>query len=254
MAYPEAEKFRSRALPNYQILHELCANLSATGEFALSTNLTFYSNFASESQASQSSLSQAPKGQPGALFPSQPISINPTDVETSYGDSIRRDTEQAYGESKEEEERDEGGLGQGSNCKRGGIKIKQEVVGVREQAEKTTKRDIEEVEAGRESEEEAEEEKTRLPVKKKAKVERKTAGHAIAQALDRLGGTAQSIQRSKAEIAVERIQTDYSSSLSVEDLVKAFIVMESEVKASIFIGLKAGQARDRWLQEAINNL
>ncbi|RPA92201.1 hypothetical protein L873DRAFT_1847837 [Choiromyces venosus 120613-1] len=39
-AHPTAEKFQYRGLQNYMILDELCANTSATGEFALSTNLT----------------------------------------------------------------------------------------------------------------------------------------------------------------------------------------------------------------------
>ena len=37
-AHPEAEKFRKRSLLHYDLLHELCANISATGEYALTSN------------------------------------------------------------------------------------------------------------------------------------------------------------------------------------------------------------------------
>ena len=40
-SHPAAEKFRIHGIANYSILHELCANMTATGEFALATNLTF---------------------------------------------------------------------------------------------------------------------------------------------------------------------------------------------------------------------
>ncbi|KAG0138798.1 hypothetical protein HOY82DRAFT_534542 [Tuber indicum] len=52
-AHPEAEKFWRKDLIHYPILHELCANMSATGEFALSYNLSNYLHTASSSQASQ---------------------------------------------------------------------------------------------------------------------------------------------------------------------------------------------------------
>jgi len=78
---------------------------------------------------------------------------------------------------------------------------------------------------------EQEEEECR-PVVKKSGPERKTTGRAIAQALDRLSATAQTIQRSKVELAVERLQEDYASIFTRDDeLVKAFVVMENEVKA-----------------------
>ncbi|RPA88819.1 hypothetical protein L873DRAFT_1849591 [Choiromyces venosus 120613-1] len=47
-AQREAEKFQSKFLANYLILNELCINLSATGEYALSTNITFRSDFPSQ--------------------------------------------------------------------------------------------------------------------------------------------------------------------------------------------------------------
>ena len=40
-SHPAAEKFRNHGIANYLIHHELCANMTATGEFALSTNLPF---------------------------------------------------------------------------------------------------------------------------------------------------------------------------------------------------------------------
>lgn len=40
-SHPAAEKFRIHGIANYSILHELCANMTATGEFALTTIHTF---------------------------------------------------------------------------------------------------------------------------------------------------------------------------------------------------------------------
>ena len=101
---------------------------------------------------------------------------------------------------------------------------------------------------------EAEEGEGCLPVEKRKRAERKTSGRAIAQALDRLGATAQTIQRTKVELAIERLQQDYASVFTIDELVKGFEVMESEVKASIFIALHSGEARDKWLREAIERL
>jgi len=50
--HPEAERFRHRGLVHYAILDELCANRSATGEFALTSGLTIWST--TSTQASKS--------------------------------------------------------------------------------------------------------------------------------------------------------------------------------------------------------
>ena len=57
--------------------------------------------------------------------------------------------------------------------------------------------------------------------------ERKGAGKAIAEALDRIGTTAWSIQRLKTELAIEKLQAEYGLVLSIEDLVNAFQLMEN---------------------------
>lgn len=80
--------------------------------------------------------------------------------------------------------------------------------------------------------------------------DRKSAGKAIAQALDRMSATAQSIQKTKTEEAVEKLQKEYESVFSTEDLVKGFCLMQNVVKASVFASLQAGSARDMWLQNA----
>jgi len=72
--------------------------------------------------------------------------------------------------------------------------------------------------------------------------------------LDRLGATAQTIQYFKVELAIERLQQDYASVLTIDELVQGFRVMENEVKAPIFIALQSGEARDKWLREAINQV
>jgi len=84
--------------------------------------------------------------------------------------------------------------------------------------------------------------------------ERKSAGKAIAAALDRIGTTAQSIQRSKTELAIEKLQDEYGLILSVKELVKAFRLMENEVKTSVFIALQDGNALDRWLAECLDQM
>jgi len=42
--------------------------------------------------------------------------------------------------------------------------------------------------------------------------------------------------------------------LTIDELVQGFTVMENEVKTSIFIALRSGEARDKWLWEAINQV
>jgi len=60
-AHPEAEKFRKRSLLHYDILHELCANISATGEFALTPNLSSQSETQCQAvKAAQDQTSQYP--------------------------------------------------------------------------------------------------------------------------------------------------------------------------------------------------
>lgn len=57
-AHPEAEKFRKRSLVHYDILHELCTNISTTREYALTSTLfsqsdsQFLSTQPTESQTS----------------------------------------------------------------------------------------------------------------------------------------------------------------------------------------------------------
>ena len=114
---------------------------------------------------------------------------------------------------------------------------------------KREKRNAMEILSGDEAEEEGS-----LRVGKRRRPDRKTSGRAIAQALDRLRATAQTIQRSKVELAIERLQQDYASVLTIDELVQGFTVMENEVKASIFIALRSGKARDKWLREAINQV
>ena len=46
--HPEAEKFPKRSVLHYDILHELCANISATGEFALTSTLSTQSETQSQ--------------------------------------------------------------------------------------------------------------------------------------------------------------------------------------------------------------
>ncbi|KAG0644328.1 hypothetical protein HOY80DRAFT_1133150 [Tuber brumale] len=207
-AHPKAKKFRSGSLPHYQILDELCANLSATGEYAISTNLSFRSDFPPE--LSYSGNSQASQSQPAtcsipflSLEDTPRVEITAVEIVTGGEREIKKSKWVAAEKASEE-----------------GDGVEEETVSVQ----------------------------------KKIKTEWKTAGHAIAPALDRLGGTAQTLQWSNAELAVERVQADYSSILSTVELVKAFIVMENEVKASIFITLKAGEARDKWLQKAVNKV
>jgi len=72
-----------------------------------------------------------------------------------------------------------------------------------------------------------------LQVGKKVKAEWKTAGAAIAQALDRLGATAQTIHQPKTAIAVERLQKDYELRFSIDEMVKGFCVMENQIKAAV---------------------
>jgi len=60
-AHPEAKKFRKRNLVHFDILYELCANRSATREYALTSNLTLQSEAQLQpSQSIQSQMSSSP--------------------------------------------------------------------------------------------------------------------------------------------------------------------------------------------------
>ena len=213
--------------------------MSATGEYTLTSNLSLQTEIQLQpSQSTQSQTSSTP-----AIGLSKPnSSYNTVLVETQgvfregSGKGKRKEEEREGSVRADSEVAGEGkvaeGLGFGGSGKR-----------------KRGRQDAFEPGSGKEDEDEE-----YLPVFKRSQPERKTTGRAIAQALDRLSDTAQTIQYSKVELAVERLQQDYASTFTVDELVKALVIMENEVKASIFIALKAGEARDLWLQEAINKL
>ncbi|RPA89698.1 hypothetical protein L873DRAFT_1720805, partial [Choiromyces venosus 120613-1] len=62
------------------------------------------------------------------------------------------------------------------------------------------------------------------------------------------------IQQSSTGLVVKRIQRYYGPILTMDKMVKGFVVMENEVKASIFLALHPGEARDQWLLDAINKV
>ena len=242
-AHPEAKKFCKRSLLHYNILHELCANISATGEYTLTSN----------------HFSQSDTQLPTSQHTQSRVSIPPIITLPKESDQNNKVLLEAcadmggyQGEGKRLE-----GAGEREARESGEIvdwKEREVVVGegngeLGSSRKKRCKRNA--LVVGSDGDEEEEE---CQPVIKKSRPEQKTTGRAIAQALDRLSATAQTIQRSKVELAVERLQEDYASIFAIDELVKAFVVMENEVKASIFISLKPGEARDQWLQEAINKL
>ena len=242
-AHPVAEKFRKRSLLHYDILHELCTNISATGEYALTSNLFSQS----DTQFPTSQPTQSQMSIPPTITPPKDSDQNtqrPPEACTAMG--AYQGGGKAPQEAREREERGSGEIV--------GTEGREVVVGEGNgeggsSRQKRGKRNALAAESGGEEEEEE-----CRPVVKKSRPERKTTVHAIAQALDRLSATAQTIQRSKVELAVERLQEDYTSIFTIDELVKAFVVMDNEVKASIFISLKPEEARDQWLQEAINKL
>ncbi|KAG0135437.1 hypothetical protein HOY82DRAFT_600577 [Tuber indicum] len=222
-AHPEAEMFRGRALIYYLILHELCANMSATGEFALSYNLSNYLHTASSSQASQ------PPQNSTVSYPATRTLVNPEREQVRWEGG--RDSTEEEGQLERQEE-------QSTECREDGT-----TEGERSQQQRVGSDN--EVSYGRRPEEES---------RMKIKAERKTAVGAIAQALDHLGATAQTIHESKTAIAVERLQNDYELRLTIDEKVKGFCVMENEVKAAVFTALQPGEAHHYWLMVAINSL
>lgn len=252
-AHPEAEKFRKRSQLHYDILHELCANISATGEFALTPNLSSQSE--TQFQAVKALAAQDQTSQ----YPTTLSAINENLVNEGWGSREVSEVNGSSASGNALEERSEVGTrrrvwitGEEEEGKGVGRAL---VEGDRESGQsvsretKREKRNAMEILSGDEAEEEGS-----LRVGKRRRPDRKTSGRAIAQALDRLGATAQTIQRSKVELAIERLQQDYASVLTIDELVQGFTVMENEVKASIFIALRSGEARDKWLREAINQV
>ncbi|RPA97993.1 hypothetical protein L873DRAFT_1790532 [Choiromyces venosus 120613-1] len=242
-AHPEAEKFRLWGLIYYDILHELCVNLSIMGEYALTSNLCFRPRLPSQSNKASDSQTQASISAVVQLAVTANVSEKEEQTLCTGSEGIEgRDSEQEEGENEPSQE-DENSSGQG------GATVSIPVVS-RSGGRKRGIGDAWDIGRG----EEEEGEKATIPVVKKTQCTHTMTGQAIAQALDRIGATAQTIQHSKMELAVEKLQQDYRSILSVDELVKAFVVIENEVKASIFIALQQGEAWDKWLRQAVNQL
>jgi len=200
--HPEAERFRGRALIHYSILHELCANLSATGQFALTYSLSNYLHSAASSQASQ------PPKNLTVPYPTTQMLANSESEEVRQEGG--RDSSEEEGQVERQEEQDiewrerRTAEEERSQQSEGGIEVA--YGGGREGESRTVegrKRNQQCMLDGISNAEEGKRVKEDLQVGKKVKAERKTAGGAIAQALDRLGATAQTIQQSKTTIAVE---------------------------------------------------
>lgn len=54
--------------------------------------------------------------------------------------------------------------------------------------------------------------------------------------------------RSKPERAVALLYSDYETRLDLDSFVKAMDLVEDESKASLFLVMKPGDKRDRWLE------
>lgn len=85
------------------------------------------------------------------------------------------------------------------------------------------------------------------------KRERKGAGIAIANALEKLNATASSAQISKQEEAVRDLQVQYGDIMSMEELVDAMSVMESEIKARLYL-VASSELQAKWLRQEIQKL
>jgi len=58
-------------------------------------------------------------------------------------------------------------------------------------------------------------------------------------------------RRGSLHTAVLKLQKDYSSRLTDEHMDMALVLLENEVKATIFSGLNPGEIRDRWLEHNV---
>ncbi|KAG0634848.1 hypothetical protein HOY80DRAFT_1096226 [Tuber brumale] len=85
------------------------------------------------------------------------------------------------------------------------------------------------------------------------KRERNGAGIAIANALEKLSAMAGSAQISKQEEAVRDLQVRFGDIFSLEELVNAMTVMESEIKARIYLGA-SHELQEKWLRQEIQKL
>jgi len=310
-AHPEGERFRHRGLVHYAVLDELCANRSATGEFALTSGFTAGSTTSTltSKSAGNDHVPQDPKWEGrGRSSEQKGERERSTSRASEQGKEIRGNLwEEVEGEENQEGRGHIGGkrnevvgkrlergkseegeastgveeMGPKELLMREGKRVKIEGIGggyevrgqgigkkkvirkrkIKEEVKEGGKRQKRNAGRGREKEDEEEEEDDGYGQGKREegsqggiRRERKSAGKAIAAALDRIGTTAQSIQRSKTELAIQKLQDEYGLVLPIEDLVKAFQLMENEVKASVFIALQDGSARDRWLAESLDKM
>lgn len=73
----------------------------------------------------------------------------------------------------------------------------------------------------------------------------------VAIAMKELGETATELAISKTEQAVKILQNYYGSRLDEEELLLAMEVFEVQTMGELFVGMKEGALRDKWLERQI---
>ncbi|CAK4717383.1 unnamed protein product, partial [Aphanomyces euteiches] len=58
-------------------------------------------------------------------------------------------------------------------------------------------------------------------------------------------------QNTVHERAIEILQDDFTDVIDIDDMVRAFDVMENSTHASMFLSMK-GEPREKWLERQIN--
>ncbi|RPA91511.1 hypothetical protein L873DRAFT_1794835 [Choiromyces venosus 120613-1] len=85
------------------------------------------------------------------------------------------------------------------------------------------------------------------------KWERNRVSIVIVNALEKLNATASSARISKQEEAVQDLQVCFGDIFSIEDLVDAMAVMESEIKVQLYL-VASCELQEKWLYQEIQKL
>lgn len=81
--------------------------------------------------------------------------------------------------------------------------------------------------------------------------DRKTTGKTVADALLKVGKTAERLAISKTEEAIHILQEDYSDELGEDEMVKAMEIFENLRRSEMFVAMRKGNVRDNWLRKQI---
>ncbi|PUU76580.1 hypothetical protein B9Z19DRAFT_1105025 [Tuber borchii] len=233
LVHPKAREFKSKSLRFCQELHELFYGIRATGEFAKSPSTIPHIGRLSSSTTKlvPQTIISTPAENPVSDSDGEKVQV----VASELGHKAREQIRSSEYDRNLNDEEDVNEAFAGENSEK-----EQSLVLFREEKRKRERSGDDSVhQAG--------------SVNKKPVRNRISAGHAVAQALDRIGNTALTVSESRTEIAARRLQEEYGH-LEPSDQLLAFQLFENVRKAELFVAMHSGPIRDLWLNSELEAL